>query len=103
MWRNTIILEEDFQRPTDPIFMILNMVDDIDKYTRHPLNICQCNTMFIGWKRPREEWIKLNCDGTFKNSLGLAGCGGLFWNSDGKWVKGYARKIKTYDALCIEM
>jgi hypothetical protein len=55
------------------------MVDDIDKYTRHPLKIRLCDTIFIGWKRPREVWIKLNCNGAFKKSLGLDGCGGLRW------------------------
>ncbi|CAJ2653897.1 unnamed protein product [Trifolium pratense] len=79
------------------------MVDDIDNYTRHPLNTRRCDTIFIGWKRPREGWIKLNCDGAFKNSLGLAGCGGLFRNSGGRWIKGYARKIGTCDALSAEM
>ncbi|MCH97348.1 ribonuclease H protein, partial [Trifolium medium] len=103
MWRNKNIFEEDFQRSTDPIVKILKMVDDIDNYTRHPLNIRRCDTIFIGWKRPQEGWIKLNCDGALKNSLGLAGCGGLFRNSDGRWIKGYARKIGTCDTLCAEM
>ncbi|GAU25598.1 hypothetical protein TSUD_260320 [Trifolium subterraneum] len=79
------------------------MVDDIDNCTRHPLNIRRCDSIFIGWKRPREGWIKLNCDGAFRNSLGLAGCGGLFRDSDGRWIQGYARKIGTCDALCVEM
>jgi hypothetical protein len=30
----------------------------------------------------REGWIKLKCDGAYKDSLGLAGCGGLIWKSD---------------------
>jgi hypothetical protein len=54
IWRNKTIFEEDFQRPSDPIFKILKMVDDIDKYIRHPMNIRQCDTIFIGWKRPQE-------------------------------------------------
>ncbi|GAU42748.1 hypothetical protein TSUD_77850 [Trifolium subterraneum] len=32
-----------------------------------------------------------------------SGCGGLFRNSDGRWIKGYARKIGTCDALSAEM
>jgi ribonuclease HI len=34
---------------------------------------------------------------------GLAGCGGLLRNSDGRWLKGYSHKIGTCDALCAEM
>ncbi|GAU11643.1 hypothetical protein TSUD_334560 [Trifolium subterraneum] len=103
MWRNKTIFEDQFQHPNDSIFKILKMVEDINKYTQHPLNIHQCNTVFIGWNKPREGWIKLNCDGAYKDSLGLAGCGGLFRNSDGRWIKGYARKIGTCDALCLNV
>ena len=103
MWRNKTIFEDEFQRPNDPIFKILKTVEDMEKYTKHPLNIHRSNTVFIGWKSPQDGWIKLNCDGAYKDSLGLAGCGGLFWNSEGRWIKGYARKIGTCDALSAEM
>ncbi|MCI72558.1 RNA-directed DNA polymerase (Reverse transcriptase), partial [Trifolium medium] len=33
----------------------------------------------------------------------LAGCGGLFRNSDGRWIKGYSRKIGTCGAFSAEM
>ncbi|CAJ2648154.1 unnamed protein product [Trifolium pratense] len=103
MWRNKTIFEEDFQRPTNTTYTILKMAEDIDNYTHHPLNSRQCDTIFIGWKKPQEGWVKLNCDGAYKDSLGLAGCGGLFRNSDGRWLKGYSHKIGTCDALCAEM
>jgi len=64
--------------------MSLKMVEDIDKYTQHPLNVRQCDTIFVGWKIPQEGWVKLNCDGAYKDSSGLAGCGGLFRKSDGR-------------------
>ncbi|KEH42345.1 hypothetical protein MTR_1g067690 [Medicago truncatula] len=64
------------------------MVEDIDNYSNHPLKTHKNDTIFIGWKIPRDGWIKLNCDGAYKDSLGLAGCGCLFWNSDGRWLKG---------------
>ncbi|MCI27885.1 non-LTR retroelement reverse transcriptase, partial [Trifolium medium] len=45
-----------------------------------------------------------NCDGAYKDSLGLAGCGGLFLKLDGGWIKGYySRKIGTCDTLSAEM
>jgi len=27
------------------------------------------DTIFIGWKRPQENWVKLNCDGRIKAQL----------------------------------
>jgi hypothetical protein len=82
MWRNKTIFEKDFQHPTNATYTILKMAKDIGNYTHHPLNPCQCDTIFIGWKRPQEGWVKLNCDVSYKDSLGHAGCGGLLQNSD---------------------
>jgi len=61
------------------------------------------NTIFVGWKRLQEDWIKLNCDGEYKDSFDLVGCDGLFRNSDGGWIKGYSQKVGTCDALCVEI
>jgi ribonuclease HI len=61
------------------------------------------DTIYIGWKCPREGWIKLNCDGAHKSSINLSGCGGLLRNSNGTFLKGYARKIGSCDALHAEM
>jgi hypothetical protein len=103
MWRNKTIFEKDIQHPTNATYTILKMAKDIGNYTHHPLNPCQCDTIFIGWKRPQEGWVKLNCDVSYKDSLGHAGCGGLLQNSDDSWLKGYSHKIETYDALCAEI
>ncbi|GAU24368.1 hypothetical protein TSUD_390770 [Trifolium subterraneum] len=43
------------------------------------------------------------CDGASKNGGEVAGCGGLFRDSDGRWIKGYTKKIGTCDALHVEM
>ncbi|GAU45794.1 hypothetical protein TSUD_86970 [Trifolium subterraneum] len=58
------------------------------------------DTVYIGWKRPQGNWVKLNSDGAYKEScLDLAGCGSLIRDSDGQWLTGYTRKIGTCDAL----
>jgi hypothetical protein len=49
--------------------------------------------IYIGWKKPLEGWIKLNIDGACKRGGESSGCGGLFCNSDGRWIKGYFNKI----------
>ena len=38
-------------------------------------------------------WYKLNSDGASIGNPGKAGGGGLICDSQGKWVKGYMRKI----------
>ncbi|PNX66909.1 ribonuclease H, partial [Trifolium pratense] len=101
--RNKSIFEDDFQRPSNPTYTILKMVDDIDNCNHHSMNISHGNTVFIGWKKPQEGWVKLNCDGAYKDTLELAGCGGLLRDSNGRWLTGYSRKIGTCDALSAEM
>jgi len=61
------------------------------------------DTIFIGWKTPREGWVKLNCDGAHKSSSSLSGCGGLLRDSMGNCLNSYARKIGSCDALHAEM
>jgi len=54
IWRNKTIFEDNFQRSTDHTYMILKMVEDVGKYTQLPLNVRQCDTIFVGWKIPQE-------------------------------------------------
>jgi hypothetical protein len=35
--------------------------------------------------------------------MNVAGCGGLFRDSDGQWLKGYTQRISDCDALYAEM
>jgi hypothetical protein len=77
---------------------------DIDECTLRHLHIPQQKeTIYIGGRRPPEGWIKLNSDGACKENNDILGCGGLFRNSDGRWIKGYAKKIGPCDAFHAEM
>ncbi|KAK2359284.1 SKP1 protein [Trifolium repens] len=79
------------------------MAKEIDNYFHNIWSDNQHETIFIGWRRPREGWVKLNCDGSQNDRLGLASCGGLLRNSDGTWLKGYSRKLGICDVLHAEM
>ncbi|MCI31187.1 ribonuclease H, partial [Trifolium medium] len=39
----------------------------------------------ISWQQPEEGWICLNTDGASRGDT-IAGCGGLFRNSNGQWL-----------------
>jgi hypothetical protein len=104
-WRNKSIFDEDFRRPSNPTHVIMKMAMDIDSREHNHLIRGQRkkDIVFIGWKRPPESWIKLNCDGAYKESVDLVGCGGLLRDSDGRWIQGYTQKIGACDALHAEM
>ncbi|AES67251.1 hypothetical protein MTR_2g088480 [Medicago truncatula] len=42
-------------------------------------------------------------DGACKDTRVIAGCGDLFRDSDGRWIKGYTKKIGACDALYVEI
>ena len=65
-------------------------------------NLQRKETIYVGWDKPSEGWIKLNCDGACKGGGENSGCGGLLRNSDARWLKGYIRKIGVCDALHAE-
>ncbi|GAU21862.1 hypothetical protein TSUD_33590 [Trifolium subterraneum] len=76
---------------------------EIDQYG-HTLPIerhRQLETNYIGRKHPQGEWIKLNCDGAYKESMGVAGCEGLF--GECKWLedKVYTSYSYTLGGACI--
>jgi hypothetical protein len=60
-------------------------------------------TIYVGWSKPPDGCIKLNSDGACKGGGELARCGGLFRNSEGRWIKGYTKKIEACDALHAKM
>lgn len=61
------------------------------------------DTIYVGWKQPREGWIKLINNDVCKDRGHIFRCGGFFRDSDGKWIKSYIKKIGACDALHDEM
>lgn len=102
-WGNKSIFEEGFQHPHDPTFTTLKVAKEIEGYSKAPRSNKKCDTIYIGWKSPQKGWVKLNCDGSQNDRASLAGCGGPLRDSNGKWIKGYSRKIGSCDALHAEM
>jgi hypothetical protein len=58
----------------------------------------------ISWNFPPEEWVKLNRDGSHKESTNIYGYGGLLLDRNDKHLKGFSRKIiGSCDALHAEI
>jgi len=79
-WRNKAIFENDFHQSNNPVMVIQKFTKQIDFFST------------------LEGWIKLNSDGACKGGGENSGCGGLFRSSDGRWLKGYIRKVGVCDA-----
>jgi hypothetical protein len=58
-------------------------------------NALHKETIYIGWIKPPDGWIKLNYDGACKQGGELASCGGLFRNSKGDWSKAMSKRLES--------
>ncbi|PNX81786.1 hypothetical protein L195_g037811 [Trifolium pratense] len=47
-------------------------------------------------------WIKLNSDGSCRDN-GIAGCGGIIWESDGEWYSHCAKNIEMCSDYMTEL
>ncbi|KAL0000646.1 hypothetical protein SO802_014427 [Lithocarpus litseifolius] len=57
----------------------------------------------VKWLKPAEGWQKLNIDGSFVSTSGLAGCGGLLRDSSGQWIVGFAESICVSSSIAAEL
>ena len=57
----------------------------------------------VAWNKPREDWFKLNSDGASFGNPGKARGGGIIRNSQGAWVRGYARSFGFTSSIIAEL
>ncbi|KAK8515106.1 hypothetical protein V6N12_001266 [Hibiscus sabdariffa] len=58
---------------------------------------------FATWKLPPEGWFKVNTDGARNSSNGMACCGGVIRDDEGRWRFGFAKFIGIYSVLEAEL
>lgn len=55
------------------------------------------------WSKPEVGWLKLNTDGSFGGEGALSRCGGLLRDSNGQWIRGFAKAMVVSSSLAAEM
>ena len=68
-----------------------------------PRDLALCTIKGVRWEKPQEGWVKLNTDEASKGNPGLAGCGGVVRNEDGRWIMGFARRIGVTTSFVAEL
>ena len=56
----------------------------------------------VSWKKPPLEWCKLNTDRASFGKSGKVGGGGIIRDSEGRWVKSFARSIGFTTSITVE-
>ena len=57
----------------------------------------------VRWEKPQVGWRKLNTDGASKGNPGLAGCGGVVRDENGRWIAGFSRRIGVTSSFEAEL
>jgi hypothetical protein len=77
-WKNKELHESNFVRPSNPVQHVIKLCDDYKKAKHINGMVFQHNRVMtnIGWKPPKDQFVKLNVDGASNNGK-QAGCGGV--------------------------
>lgn len=101
------MFDENFVALDNPIFIMKNWVGWIQsangmKILTLPV---QCNSVQCGREErlvrrvPPHDWIKVNTDDVVCRKSGRAMCDVLLRDSDGKWCRGFPRKLSEGGVL----
>jgi ribonuclease HI len=103
-WRNKEMFDESFMRPSRPLPLLMKMLQEYNDAVTDSMVVGGIQKMvsLIGWKPPRESFIKLNTDGAYKVNQ-IAGCGGVVRGSHGEWLGGFAKGIGLCSAFVAEL
>lgn len=92
--------------PGDPDQVILwwsNSIYNVNSETdRKCHSYLPCEEVLVRWNPPDEGWVKVNTDASVSGNGGLASCGGLIRDEDGRWIVGFAKKVGRCDVLKAE-
>jgi hypothetical protein len=102
-WKNKELHESNFVRPSNPVQHVIKLCDDYKKAEHTDGMVFQHNRVMtnIGWKPPKDQFVKLNVDGASNNGK-QAGCGGVIRGNQGEWLGGFAKSVGDCHAIIAE-
>ena len=68
---------------------IVNQTLEFMHYVHSPRNHVHKVVKRIRWERLPQGSMKFNTDGSFVGNLGLASCGGIVRDNQGRWISGF--------------
>ena len=57
----------------------------------------------VGWSPPPVHWLKLNTDGAFRATRGMASAEGIIRDENGDWISGFGMHIGPSSPLQAEL
>ncbi|GAU30604.1 hypothetical protein TSUD_392950 [Trifolium subterraneum] len=98
--------EASFQDPYKPWEIIMNSLTyymrSMDSHRSLQNNTSRVNKD-VRWYPSEHGWICLNTDDAFKSHNTKDGCGGLFRDEDGHWIRGFSKSLGSATAYVAEL
>lgn len=57
----------------------------------------------VGWVSPKDNYVKLNTDGSLNPTSGMASTGGLLRDSNSRWLGGFHINLLATSSLMTEL
>ncbi|KAF7842214.1 reverse transcriptase [Senna tora] len=58
---------------------------------------------FISWKPPKQDWMKINVDGSHRKDDNSICCGGVVRDNSGRWITGFTKRLGHGSAFQAEI
>jgi ribonuclease HI len=103
-WHNKELFDVGIVRPSRPVPILMKMMQEYKEVVTTSMVVTRTEKVvnLIGWKPPRESFIKLNTNGAYKVNQ-VAGCEGVIRGSHGEWLGGFAKGVGLCSAFVAEL
>ncbi|XP_057428997.1 uncharacterized protein LOC130722320 [Lotus japonicus] len=107
IWKDRcdLIFNNHITLPCNLIILIYSLAEEITRNLARPTTVhnLHCRKQTIHWVKPDHGVWKLNTDGSVRESIGKATCGGLIRDWEGKFIKGFCNNLAFCNPLFAEL
>lgn len=108
LWRtrNHFIFRKELAHRPDTVLSIISYATLVAKELSSDVPVFieeGCQDIHVSWRHPPANIVKLNVDGLYGSSTGLAACGGLFRDANGCFLQGFKCSLGVCNAIWAEL
>ncbi|KAE8662762.1 hypothetical protein F3Y22_tig00113124pilonHSYRG00003 [Hibiscus syriacus] len=105
LWKRRccILLQDDYVERDDFLPQCIQFKDEIAATEILKTGSRGSNLGIHCWKKPDQNWVKVNADGAMRGTMGMVATGEVVRDDHGNWIRGFSRSIGFCIALNAEL